>query len=358
MREIIAGSARRGSTGQGVGEAVLDARRDSALALTVADCLDADMLRRKASRIFEAKVAEAEEIASRYRNRIVSDLLRHLKDDPFGEDHVSSLAMLFSSLIKVEESCEYLARVFAEGQAVMCEGAHGTLIDQGYGFPPFVTRRSTTALPILGMLQSIIVDARLFTVGVARAVAFRHGPGPFVTEDANAALAEKHNLDNPWQGKPRYGWFDAVAAKYAFDCNRRPDAVAVTMLDGLSKLLDPQMAHSYAIPIAESDDADQYFTLDGEFCGARRVVGIRPAEQQSPRLTALLNICKPLLISLGDHDEANPLEHPLADRRVNTLLSHVQSPDVFGRAPGILSFGPRREDKIITSALMSQILDR
>jgi adenylosuccinate synthase len=354
LREIVAGDCRRGSTGQGVGEAVLDARRDPALALTVADCLDTRGLARKVARIFDAKVADAEDIAARRPGPGVANLLRCLKEDPFGEDHQSSLAALFEAVIRVDDSRSYLARAFANGRSVLCEGAHGTLIDKDYGFPPYVTRRSTTVLPILSMLDSVPAEVRVFTVGVARAIAFRHGPGPFVTEDADARLDEKHNAENPWQGKPRHGWFDAVAARYAFDCNRRPDVLAMTMLDQLSWLREPRIALRYSLPEDAPDEAGQFLALDRDDPGAAQVTGIRLAERQSTRLTALLKACRPVLTTLGERGGTGPSGDPLADPRVHAFLSHVESSKVFGHSIDILSRGPGRDDKIISDAFMRQ----
>lgn len=59
----------------------------------------------------------------------------------------------------------------------------------------------------------------------------RHGPGPFVTEDATLELSEPHNRHGDWQGAFRAGHLDAVALRYAIEVAGGVDALAVTHLD-------------------------------------------------------------------------------------------------------------------------------
>ena len=49
----------------------------------------------------------------------------------------------------------------------------------------------------------------------------RHGPGPFVTEDAALAshLADRFNAASRWQGPFRVGWPDVVALRYGVALN-------------------------------------------------------------------------------------------------------------------------------------------
>ena len=57
-------------------------------------------------------------------------------------------------------------------------------------------------------------------IGVLRSYAVRHGPGPLPTETSVlASVVKEHNQTNEWQGAVRYGWFDAVLARYALGVN-------------------------------------------------------------------------------------------------------------------------------------------
>jgi adenylosuccinate synthase len=55
--------------------------------------------------------------------------------------------------------------------------------------------------------------------------------GPFPTETRGIAVSEEHNRRNEWQGPVRYGWFDAVSARYALRAAGGLDALAVTHVD-------------------------------------------------------------------------------------------------------------------------------
>ncbi len=76
-----------------------------------------------------------------------------------------------------------------------------------------------------------------FRMGVLRSYAVRHGPGPFPTENSVLArIVKEHNQTNEWQGAIRYGWFDAVLARYALGVNGGIDSLAITHMDVLSHL--------------------------------------------------------------------------------------------------------------------------
>jgi adenylosuccinate synthase len=59
----------------------------------------------------------------------------------------------------------------------------------------------------------------------------RHGPGPLPTETSGLdGRIFDHNRENEWQGPVRYGWFDAVLARYALEV-ARVDALVITHRD-------------------------------------------------------------------------------------------------------------------------------
>ena len=255
-----AGANRRGSTGLGIGEVALDDAIDPSLGLTVSDCREPQILARKICRIADLKISQAEEIVARTPSGTLRRFLQALKAEPLPPDDVSSLTTLFRDLVSVVESRDFLTDAFRNGQSVLCEGAHGTLIDRDCGFPPYVTRRRTTAGTVRAMLDGLDVHPRVLTVGILRAIAFRHGPGPFVTEDdaAFAHIEERHNKANHWQGDPRHGWFDAVTARYAVACNRKVDVIAVTMLDQLALLPALYVSTGYLMPSRLADEGGAY----------------------------------------------------------------------------------------------------
>lgn len=124
-----------------------------------------------------------------------------------------------------------LGRWLAEAPAVF-EGAQGVLLDEQHGFFPHTTWSTCTFAPALALLAAADAHAEPWRVGVVRSHAVRHGAGPLPTETrALDGLVHEHNRTHPFQGRVRYGWFDAVLARYALAAAGGVDALALTHLD-------------------------------------------------------------------------------------------------------------------------------
>ncbi|MCP9971471.1 adenylosuccinate synthetase [Actinomadura madurae] len=91
-------------------------------------------------------------------------------------------------------------RRLLRGGTVVFEGAQGVLLDEWHGFHPYTTWSATT----FANAETLLAEAggTALRLGVLRAYATRHGPGPFVTEDPvlTADLPEPHNGTGRWQG--------------------------------------------------------------------------------------------------------------------------------------------------------------
>ena len=129
-------------------------------------------------------------------------------------------------------------RAIRAKEAVLLEGAQGSLLDIDHGTYPFVTSSSTTsggAATGVGIAPTDI-DAVL---GVVKAYTTRVGNGPLPTEIEEPLGSELRKLGNEFgavTGRPRRcGWFDGVVARYAARVNGLTD-LAVTKLDVLDTL--------------------------------------------------------------------------------------------------------------------------
>jgi adenylosuccinate synthase len=100
---------------------------------------------------------------------------------------------------------------------------------------PYTTWSTTTFANAATLLAEAGAVAR--RLGVTRAYLTRHGPGPFVTEDATLGRPEPHNRRGPWQGAFRVGHLDAVALRYALEVSGGADELAVTHLDAPAPLI-------------------------------------------------------------------------------------------------------------------------
>lgn len=110
------------------------------------------------------------------------------------------------------------------------EGAQGVLIDQRHGFAPYHTWSDVTVNAAVPLLHQM-TDPEVTTIGCMRAYTTRHGPGPFPTEEG-WLVSDPGNLENSWQGKPRYGCLDLVMLQYAASCmGCHIDEIAMNCID-------------------------------------------------------------------------------------------------------------------------------
>src|SRR5207248_1867210 len=132
----------------------------------------------------------------------------------------------------------HLDRALADGDTVLIEGAHGTLLDLDYGSYPFVTTSSPT---VAGLLLGAGIGPRHLTtaLGVFKSYQTRVGGGPMPTElddDVGEGIRQTGHEFGTTTGRPRRcGWFDAVAGRHAVRINGF-DSIALTRLD----ILDSQ----------------------------------------------------------------------------------------------------------------------
>ena len=142
----------------------------------------------------------------------------------------------------------FLARLIADGKAVMFEGAQATLLDIDHGTYPFVTSSNAS---IGGVCTGLGVPPRAIggVLGVAKAYTTRVGEGPLPTELSGALadrLRETGQEYGASTGRPRRcGWYDAVVVRYSARINGL-DALALTKLDVLDGLEHVHICTGYA----------------------------------------------------------------------------------------------------------------
>ncbi|MFV2112366.1 adenylosuccinate synthetase [Micromonospora sp. LOL_025] len=210
-REIARGADRHGSCGLGVGEAVAYGLAHPDEAPRVADCRNPALLRRRLTAL---------------RDRLTAEL--GPLDAPPVEDCLPAFTGFAGRVAIVDRS--WLAGALRAGTCVF-EGAQGVLLDEWHGFHPYTTWSTTTFANADSLLAEAGQPGGATRIGVLRVVTTRHGPGPLVTEDPALPLADPHNPTNPWQGRFRFGHFDAVAHRYALAAAGGVDGLALTHVD-------------------------------------------------------------------------------------------------------------------------------
>ncbi len=223
LRELARGDRRHGSCGVGIGETVRHAIEHATDAIRAQDLADRKRLRSKARRIQEQLRCDA----SRLPDAPGAELERRALDDPTIVDAWVQIVQPLAAAVGDDRALT--ARLRAT-RAVVFEGAQGILLDERYGFYPHTTWSKCVPTEAIELASANGFDVE--TIGVLRSHAVRHGAGPLPTEtSAFRADVRDHNRTNPWQGAVRYGWFDAVLARYALDVAKAIDTVALTHLD-------------------------------------------------------------------------------------------------------------------------------
>ncbi len=234
IEEASRGTQAIGTTGRGIGPCYVD--KVSRVGLRAGDLRDPADFRAKLAFLIERK------------RTIRADAI----DDPAWD--VDAVAAEY--LGYAERLAPYVAEVMpvvnaavASGQAVLIEGAHGTLLDPDWGTYPYVTSSSPTVQGLC--LGAGIGPSRLTTaVGVFKAYCTRVGAGPFPTElegELADQIRERAQEYGTTTGRPRRcGWFDAVAGRHAVQVNGF-DSIALTRLDILDPLERLQICTAYEL---------------------------------------------------------------------------------------------------------------
>jgi len=212
LREEMAAKSHSkiGTTVRGIGPAYEDkvARRG----IQVVDLLHPEVLHHK----LEKAIAEK------------NVLLKHY----FGKPPIE-LQPLYEDCLKLGERLKpfvadvrmMLLNAIRHGQAVLFEGAQGTLLDVDHGTYPFVTSSNTIAA---GALTGTGLGFKAISqvIGISKAYTTRVGTGPFPTEieSTEPEIAQRIRQVGAefgaTTGRPRrVGWLDLVALKYAVEVN-------------------------------------------------------------------------------------------------------------------------------------------
>lgn len=236
LRELARGAERHGSCGVGHGEVMRDALESPDDALRVRHLARGVSLRARLERVQErvhAAVAASRDAARRLGGEVAAGELRVLEDDSVIEAWIDAIQRFVATVRLAADAS--LRGALEEGPLVF-EGAQGVLLDESHGFHPYTTWSNCTFDHAEQVWREVRVDEPLGRLGVVRAYAHRHGPGPLPTESSELAEAfvEPHNGDHPWQGPFRVGWPDLVLARYARAACRGVDGIAVTHLDSVS----------------------------------------------------------------------------------------------------------------------------
>jgi adenylosuccinate synthase len=222
-REKARGTKAIGTTGRGIGPAYED--KVSRRGLRVGDLFNpAD---------FAVKLKEILE----YHNFMLTN---YYKVEPVSYEKTLEDALAVADILKamVVDVADVLDKARKRGDAIMFEGAQGTLLDIDHGTYPYVTSSNTTVGGVAtgAGFGPLNLD---YVLGIVKAYTTRVGSGPFPTEldcEVGQHLGVKgHEFGATTGRKRRTGWFDAVAMKRAVQINSI-SGICLTKLDVLDGL--------------------------------------------------------------------------------------------------------------------------
>ena len=236
--EELRGKGAIGTTGRGVGPAFVD--KVGRAGVRVADIADREAL------------ANVLDFLVPYKNAVLEKL--------YDTDGVSAEAVLEEYADYGQRLAPYIAdtnvlihKALEAGQAILLEGAQGSLLDLDLGTYEYVTSSVPSSLAAGAAVGMGIGPTHIDTVlGVYKTYCTRVGNGPFPTE----LLDETGDMLREGGPRPEYGsttgrprrcgWFDAVAARYTAQANGIGGA-ALTRLDVLDQFETIKVCTAYRI---------------------------------------------------------------------------------------------------------------
>ncbi len=223
--ENAPGRVKIGTTSRGIGPAYED--KMGRRGLRVADLLDLKLLKKHI------------ENAVREKNMIVHALFN---SEPVDADKMYAEYAQAAEKIApfVTDTAMLLNQALRQGEAILFEGAQGTMLDIDHGTYPFVTSSSATsggAVTGTGVAPNAIDSV----IGITKAYCTRVGEGPFPSEEKGEAgdnLRKRGNEYGAVTGRPRRtGWLDIPLLRYSGMINGT-DWLVVTKLDVLDELAE------------------------------------------------------------------------------------------------------------------------
>lgn len=341
LREIARGQHRHGSCGMGIGETMADFLAYGDKVLFARDLPHRAIVQTKLRFLRDLKLNQLEPIRDDLPDS--EQAAQELKTlcDPDTIEGCADLYQYFAGLVAIVSE-RYFSQLVQQPGTIIFEGAQGILLDEWYGFHPYTTWSTTTFKHAEQLLAEQAYDAQVTKIGVMRAYATRHGPGPFVTEDTqlSATLPDAHNQRNPWQRQFRVGYLDLVATRYALDVANSVDYLAVTNLDRLAQLPAWNVCDAYTFHGPAEETLANYFVLEG--ANIIQIKMPQPADlAYQEQLTNLLWRCNPSYQTVQARSQGD----------MDAYLAHIEHS--LKHPIAIMSFGPTASKKCYNPPIIS-----
>ncbi|MCB1193001.1 MAG: adenylosuccinate synthetase [Leptospiraceae bacterium] len=346
IRELRRGTENHGSCGMGVGEIYKDLKEPDRSILRAGDLHEFQNFSEKFHAIRGVKIEMAENLLSESNQAIRVEL------DAMKKFDVSFLLSKYSNLQRLlQKNILPIQDIPSQNQKlIIYEGAQGILLDEKYGFYPYITPSNTTT-GNAEIIHNRFPRNHLKKIGVSRCFATRHGKGPFVTEETQLSqlLQDKYNVYGKWQGEFRFGWLDLISLRYSLECTNGVDEMTFTNLDQFQKLSQFQVCVEYRIETKYCDGGlGKYF----KFTKNKKELRIHQilkngslSLEERDKLTQILFKVKPVYKGFPAWDFViqNGSLHP----NLKSWIQFMESEQGIKQTVSIISFGQSSQDKII-----------
>jgi len=313
LEETARGESAIGTTGRGIGPTYVD--KTSRMGIRVGDLLDPDSLEARLEKTLELKNSLITKIYGREALSL-DEILKKCR--AWGEDLRPY----------VQPTEQIVQDQLAQNQAVLLEGAQGTLLDLDHGSYPYVTSSSPSiggACTGLGLSPQAIAGV----VGVFKAYSTRVGGGPMPSEmhdEIGERLREHAHEYGTTTGRPRrVGWFDAIAARYSQQVNGFTGMV-LTRLDILDGFNSVKICVGYRV---DGRDINRF-----------------------PSNTTMLARCQPVYEEMPGWDQPTASATSLSQLPENALAYIHRLEELVGCRAQIISTGPSREETILVEPVI------
>lgn len=359
LRELTMENSRRGSVGTGVSEVnyLLYESENDAIKLGIRV---RDVYKNHGSRIVLEKFRKLQEYANnlyiKNKEKILKNIPLEIKSSLENEINVLLnenaylvLGKKYVKGLKYANSdinfkrCIYSCYNMIEekNKTAIFEGSQGLLIDGFYGIKPNTTFLDTTNK----FFSNISFKGNVRKIGVVKAFCSRHGPGIFPTESADlmARIDDKNQDFSFWNGKIRFGWFDAILLRYAQSINN-VDELFLSSLDILGDFDKIKICNKYLYTGIVDYEFKNIFEF---YTSAKDEVIVTNIKQNGKNISTYLKYCIPIYIDIDgwktDISKATKISDlPIQCTEYIKLLQNLTNIKI-----SVISVGPTRNNKIV-----------
>ena len=243
---------------------------------------------------------------------------------------------------------------FMKDFTIIYEGSQGLLLDRKYGIKPNTTMLDTTCHRAIAYTKDFERELRIRKnnahitpnkIGIAKAFYTRHGMGVFPTESEELSnfISDENQEETYWNGKIRFGWFDAVLFRYAQSVNK-VESVFLSSLDKLDGLELVKICDAYKYNGRIDDDFKSLFDF---YYDSEDGAIIKNIKRASPKLKKYLSSCEPIYYNMPGWRSAITIDENDRIHLSKNCEEYILYLSSLINVPiKLISYGPTRNDKM------------